>query len=152
MSNVKPTWKFGRSLWQEDECTKYLDGHEYAEAAWARIFGEPMPDTIDRPSYDLGDCFGFLMPNGATLEHAFDGSAIYAASDRVVTGITGCSRCGGNHGPVIFRAFVRPISRKEIVTHTHWALCPQTGEPILMIEERDDVSAPADVRVPGVEA
>jgi hypothetical protein len=58
-----------------------------------------------------------------------------------------CARCDGEHGPMLFKLLGVPMSRKGVVTHTHWASCPTTGEPILMIQEADDVPARRDVVV-----
>lgn len=64
-----------------------------------------------------------------------------------VKGIRNCARCGCEHGPLTFRLLGAPMSRKGVVTHTHWAPCPTTGEPILMIQEADGVPARFDVVV-----
>lgn len=74
----KRTWKLGEKLWEEDECTTHCEGHEHGKAAWLRIFSEPLSATVDRPSYDEGDVYGFLMPNGCTYEESYDGVTIYA--------------------------------------------------------------------------
>ena len=38
-----------------------------------------------------------------------------------------CVRCGDDHKDVVFAPFLRPAGEL-----THWAKCPNTGEPILM--------------------
>ena len=38
-----------------------------------------------------------------------------------------CARCGNNHNHVLFRKIGRPP-----MGVTHFALCPTTGEPILL--------------------
>ena len=42
--------------------------------------------------------------------------------------IRGCARCGGEHVHVIAQEF----SRKETAPSTHWALCPVSGDPVLI--------------------
>lgn len=64
-----------------------------------------------------------------------------------VKGFKNCARCGGEHGPMSFAPLGVPMSRKGVVTHTHWASCPSTGEPILLIQGADDVPARPDVVV-----
>lgn len=41
--------------------------------------------------------------------------------------ITNCARCGGTHPEVYFWKFARPPK-----SHSHWAICPKTHQPILM--------------------
>lgn len=43
--------------------------------------------------------------------------------------LRGCARCGNDHPRIVFRRFRRyPINE-----FTHWALCPSTEEPVLMV-------------------
>lgn len=48
----------------------------------------------------------------------------------VVT-VEGCSRCGERHADLSFQEFVKPPNYVGL-TLTHWALCPTTGEPLLL--------------------
>ena len=57
-----------------------------------------------------------------------------------------CSRCGREHGEIMFKKLAKPIqlfedtrvrkaaffSNPSAIMYTHWAPCPTTGEPILM--------------------
>lgn len=78
------SWKTGERLWQEDDATLQDPTAEKVGQAWQRIFGEKLGATIGRPMYDLGDCYGFLMPNGATYEESYDGAAIYAPDGKTM--------------------------------------------------------------------
>lgn len=42
-----------------------------------------------------------------------------------------CSRCGGEHRGLIFKPFTRP-PEDEDPPITHFAMCPENGEPILI--------------------
>jgi len=53
----------------------------------------------------------------------------------------GCARCDGDgHDDITFQPFALPVKLPpgsqagagEVIA-THWALCPATGEPILML-------------------
>lgn len=79
MSELKErTWEVGEKLWQEDDATLQDPTAEKVNAAWVRLFGEHLPASLGCPSYNGGDFFRFLMPNGATLEQTLHGAAIYA--------------------------------------------------------------------------
>jgi hypothetical protein len=43
------------------------------------------------------------------------------------TDVRGCARCEGDHDQVDFAAFKRRPAHAS-----HWALCPKTGEPVLL--------------------
>jgi hypothetical protein len=45
----------------------------------------------------------------------------------MISNVRGCARCGGDHPKLEFKKFKNPC-----IERTHWALCPTTGEPILM--------------------
>jgi len=49
-----------------------------------------------------------------------------------VKSIKNCARCTGEHEDILCASFTRPV---ELVDggYTHWALCPNTGEPILIV-------------------
>jgi len=47
----------------------------------------------------------------------------------LVTNVSGCARCGQNHEGLTFR----PFARARNPHYSHWALCPTTGEPILLV-------------------
>lgn len=66
------------------------------------------------------------------------GSALF------VEGPIKCARCGGEHTDLVYMPFRVPLSRKGVVTHTHWTVCPTTGEPSCAIEPRDGVVGPPD--------
>jgi DNA-directed RNA polymerase subunit RPC12/RpoP len=44
----------------------------------------------------------------------------------VTADIENCARCGHDHAGIVFLAFVKPIDE-----WTHWAACPNCGDPIL---------------------
>lgn len=49
-----------------------------------------------------------------------------------------CDRCGGSHVPIVFK----PFSMRDIGRWTHYSLCPNTNEPVLMrFEGKDTVAA-----------
>lgn len=49
--------------------------------------------------------------------------------------IQGCARCGESHDVVTMMEFINPPPG-----YTHWAICPETGEPILayFVEGNDE--------------
>ena len=54
--------------------------------------------------------------------------------------INGCARCHGEGHDLVFRQLTHPVEFPgvDIPALTHWAICPDTGEPILLrIEVRD---------------
>jgi hypothetical protein len=65
----------------------------------------------------------------------------------------GCARCGAEfHDDIVYRPFTNPIEIRvgtEIVTLSHWSMCPATDEPILMSvtrarEESDEAAEAAE--------
>jgi hypothetical protein len=46
--------------------------------------------------------------------------------------VTGCARCGGDHVELAAVEFQRP-PKDEDEEWSHWATCPETGEPILIV-------------------
>ena len=53
------------------------------------------------------------------------------------TNVGNCARCGGNHDVLLFRKLRRPVVAPDR-EWTHWASCPENGEPILL---RRDLAA-----------
>jgi hypothetical protein len=53
-----------------------------------------------------------------------------------VSGIMNCARCGGNHPEKLqFKEFTNPTMLRDEDgdgPYTHWSICPNTGEPILL--------------------
>ncbi len=47
------------------------------------------------------------------------------------TNVTRCARCSGNHTGVEFKPFTNPPANS-----THFALCPENGEPIICLAEQ----------------
>ena len=48
-----------------------------------------------------------------------------------------CARCGKNHDTLDFQPFMRPVMKNETeVDATHWAMCPTTQQPILLLQAR----------------
>lgn len=46
----------------------------------------------------------------------------------------GCARCGADrHTDLLYTAFTRPIDLGDLGTATHYAVCPENGEPILLV-------------------
>lgn len=53
--------------------------------------------------------------------------------DVISTSLTNCARCRGDHKSLEFRRFIRyVIADSDGTVWSWWALCPNTGEPILM--------------------
>lgn len=54
----------------------------------------------------------------------------------VVTSVQNCARCDGDHKSLSFKEMRSPIECGS-VDLTHWAVCPVTGDPVLLriIEE-----------------
>jgi hypothetical protein len=54
----------------------------------------------------------------------------------IVNQIAGCARCGETHADLSFALLQRPIEEHFVgnrVQYTHWAPCPKTGEPVLLL-------------------
>lgn len=43
-----------------------------------------------------------------------------------------CARCFTDHEVLKFTSFINPISDSDDTIWNYWALCPTTGEPILL--------------------
>lgn len=52
-----------------------------------------------------------------------------------VRNIRNCSRCGGDHDEVEAKKMERPHAPSEAhpLVWTHWAACPTSGDPILIM-------------------
>lgn len=49
-----------------------------------------------------------------------------------------CARCGGNHKDIEFKAMANALEQ-----YTHWAPCPNNGDPILLeILAAEDTNQP----------
>ena len=51
--------------------------------------------------------------------------------DVIELDVVGCARCGDTHRKLFFKPFVHRAAH-----YTHFAACPETGEPILMRVDR----------------
>jgi hypothetical protein len=51
----------------------------------------------------------------------------------MVSLVKNCARCGGMHANVLFKSFGKRPGK-----YTHFAICPTTQEPILMIATPDE--------------
>lgn len=49
------------------------------------------------------------------------------------TSVKICARCGGDHYDLECNPFIRPVNDNDGMVWTHWATCPRTGEPILLV-------------------
>jgi 2'-5' RNA ligase len=61
-------------------------------------------------------------------------------SEDVVNDVMHCARCGGNHKGIRFSSLTRPVEQDGGVPLTHVAICPATGQPILMGKEAAPLS------------
>lgn len=58
--------------------------------------------------------------------------------EEMTVDLEGCTRCGGVHAALRFGKFTHPVELcsplrpRAGVVYEWWALCPTTGEPILM--------------------
>jgi hypothetical protein len=46
-----------------------------------------------------------------------------------------CARCGATHEDIVFVRFMVPIRAFGVELYSHWAKCPTSGDPILMVAE-----------------
>jgi len=72
-------------------------------------------------------------------------------STTIKTNIGNCARCGSDHDGLEFTPFARPVVLARsagIAAVTHWALCPVTGEPIMLHIVSDEV--PLQMSLEGV--
>ncbi len=53
--------------------------------------------------------------------------------------LNGCARCNGIHVDIDFKMFTfyPQFAGNDGAMFTHWAMCPETNEPILMRIEQD---------------
>jgi hypothetical protein len=57
--------------------------------------------------------------------------------ESMVIDLMGCARCRGHgHSQLLFLKLGHPVVENDGTLLTHWALCPTTGEPILMAVSR----------------
>lgn len=71
------------------------------------------------------------------------------AAETFVTDLVGCARCEGEgHNGITFEPLLRPVEFDGVLVATHWALCPLTREPIMMLN--DEIELP--LKINGVEA
>lgn len=89
--------------------------------------------TRDRMDYDrLVAQFidnSFTPPEVVVAEVIKEPEVKATTSDDVVcTNVVSCARCGENHDNLVFNKMGNPT----FAGHTHFALCPVTGEPIML--------------------
>lgn len=54
-------------------------------------------------------------------------------ADEFTIDLEGCARCNGDgHPGLTFRKLQRPVELPPLFVLTHWASCPETGEPIML--------------------
>jgi hypothetical protein len=54
-------------------------------------------------------------------------------SETIVESIRGCARCHGDgHENLEFKELAYPVEISNYPPITHWAMCPTSGEPIMM--------------------
>lgn len=46
--------------------------------------------------------------------------------------VKSCARCGNDHERLSFKRFAQSIRDNNGIEWTHWARCPQTGDPVLL--------------------
>lgn len=64
-----------------------------------------------------------------------------------VRNIKRCGRCGGDHDELEMKAFDRPVAPPELdFAWDCWAMCPTSGDPILIYRYNTDPNA--DVNFP----
>lgn len=52
--------------------------------------------------------------------------------DTITLDLSTCARCNKRHDGVTFRKLTNPIYAGPFETLTHWAMCPELDQPILM--------------------
>lgn len=57
----------------------------------------------------------------------------------VVTTVIGCARCGNDHEAIEFKRFEIPIKDDDGLWE-YWALCPVSGDPILLKKTVDNAA------------
>jgi len=60
--------------------------------------------------------------------HTSEAAEIQRHEPEVALELSSCPRCGQDHGRVAFRHLERSNP-----SHTHWAICPKTGEPVMLV-------------------
>lgn len=57
----------------------------------------------------------------------------YQVDEPITTSVTGCARCGQDHGDLEFLPLAHGVDVEDTLGPlTHYATCPTNGEPILM--------------------
>lgn len=57
------------------------------------------------------------------------------AGDNFIIDLKKCSRCGGKHENIVFERLTNPITMNVEKEFTHYTLCPETHEPLLLFSE-----------------
>lgn len=86
-----------------------------------------------------------MNEQGRTDELEFDRCSIYIdgawmtpkqieyREKELTMNVEGCARCGGDHQDVCFKPLTRHMATPEgVPIGSHWAPCPENGEPILL--------------------
>lgn len=54
--------------------------------------------------------------------------------EKIITDVKSCARCGGDHTQLEFNPLTKPAFNANLSFEaTHWAMCPNLREPILMV-------------------
>lgn len=62
------------------------------------------------------------------------GGALAHLGEPFVASINGCARCRGEgHNNLVWHPLRYPVEWRDTTIATHWAFCPELGEPILMV-------------------
>lgn len=98
---------------------------------------EEPADIVEYVRGGDGDAAAQLVAKAFGLEPATEPALAVEGTLRdawvPVAKLTGCARCGEEHHELVFRPLVRAVERDGDVIATHWAACPTSGDPILMI-------------------
>ena len=69
------------------------------------------------------------LAGGRRRSPAAPTASIDSETSMTTKAVDGCARCGGSHPNLEFRRFTGEPNPH----YTHWALCPKTGHPILLV-------------------
>lgn len=103
----------------ETDCAKALDHSKACTCALRVNYADPVARADSQLDAGDGAHSAIVRPKRESL---------------AVSNLTGCARCGKDHGDVLAEKLERPIVT-EGRTFTYWIACPTNGQPI-MVEVR----------------
>lgn len=100
-----------------------INYEDMSDAEFLRLIAQDEPQLVAEKLLEIADCIDLEVK-----AYAYSPSEVRHGLEDIVTTIEGCARCKGTHENIHQRKLARPSGR-----HTHYAICPTTDEPIMVI-------------------